>query len=90
MESKKIHENKAQSTKEARPYFPGRAEALQPLWSDNLVAVSGLCRVSGWAMALILRCTSAWEMQLWGQRQGGRQRLWPPVGSAVLLPQTWP
>ena len=39
-------------------------------------------------MALILRCTSAWEMQLWGQRLGGRQRLWPPVGGAVLLPET--
>ena len=58
-ESKKINENKAQSTKEATPYFPGRAEALLPLWSDNLVAVSGLCGVWGWPMVLIVRCTSA-------------------------------
>ena len=36
-------ENRAQSTKESRPYFPGRAEAQQPLWSDNLVAANGLC-----------------------------------------------
>ena len=79
---------KTQSTKESIPYFPGRAEALQPLWSDNLVAANGLCRVSEWVLALILRCTSAWEMHLWGQRQGGRQSLWPPVGSTVLLPES--
>ena len=38
-----MNENRAQSTKESRPYFPGRAEAQQPLWSDNLVAANGLC-----------------------------------------------
>ena len=89
-ESKKINENKAQSTKEARPYFPGRAEALQPLWSDNLVAASGLCTVWGWAVALIVMYTSAWEMRLQGQRRGGRQHIWPPAGDAVLLPEAHP
>ena len=29
-------------------------------------------------------------MQLRGQRRGGRQHLWPPVGGAVLLPETPP
>ena len=60
-----MNENKAQSTKEARPYFPGRAEALLPLWSDNLVAASGLCGVWGWALALILRCTSVGSEAGW-------------------------
>ena len=54
----------------------------------QLVAVSGLCGVWGLAMALIVRCTYAWEMDMWGQRRGGRQHFWPPVGSAVLLPET--
>ena len=31
-----------------------------PLWSDNLVAASGLCKVWEWDVALIVRCTSAW------------------------------
>ena len=48
------------------------------------MAANGLCRVSEWVLALILRCTTAWEMHLWGQRQGGHQSLWPPVGSTVL------
>ena len=29
-------------------------------------------------------------MHLWGQRWGGHQHLWPPVGGAVLLPETPP
>ena len=65
-----MNENRAQSTKESRPYFPVRAEALQPLWSDNLVAASGLCRVWGWDVALIVRCTSAWDMHLRGSEAG--------------------
>ena len=65
-----MNENRAQSTKESRPYFPVRAEALQPLWSDTLVAASGLCGVWGLAMALIVRCTSAWEMHLRGSEAG--------------------
>ena len=48
---------------------------LQPLWSDTLLAASGLCRVWGLAMALIVRCTSACEMHLRGLRRGGRQRV---------------
>ena len=83
-------ENRAQSTKESRPYFPGRAEALQPLWSDNLVAANGLWGVCGCAVALIVRCTSPWELHLRGQRRGGHQRLWAPADSAVLLPETRP
>ena len=39
-------------------------------------------------MALIVRCTSACEMHLRGLRRGGRQRVWPPAGGAVLLPET--
>ena len=38
-------------------------------------------------MALIVRCTSAWEMHLRGQGWGGLQRLWPPAGDAVVLPE---
>ena len=38
-------------------------------------------------MALILRCTSAWEMHLRCQGWGGLQRLWPPAGGAVVLPE---
>ena len=84
---KKINENKAQNTKEARPFFPGSAEALQPFGSDNLVAANGLCGIWGWPMVLIVRCTSAWEMHLRGQGWGGLQRLWPPAGDAVVLPE---
>ena len=40
---------------------------MQPLWSGNLVTANGLCGVWGWALALIVRCTSAWEMHLRGQ-----------------------
>ena len=46
-----------------------------------------MCGVWGWPMVLIVRCTSAWEMQLWGQGWGGLQRLWPPAGDAVVLPE---
>ena len=38
-------------------------------------------------MVLIVRCTSAWEMNLRGQGWGGLQRLWPPAGGAVVLPE---
>ena len=38
-------------------------------------------------MVLIVRCTSAWEMHLRGQGWGGLQRLWPPAGGAVVLPE---
>ena len=62
-----------------RPYFPGRAEALKPLWSTNLVAPNGLCGVWGWDVALIVRCTSAWEMHLRGSEAGWASA---PLGSA--------
>ena len=38
-------------------------------------------------MVLIVRCTSVWEMHLRGQGWGGLQRLWPPAGGAVVLPE---
>ena len=38
-------------------------------------------------MVLIVRCTSAWEMHLRCQGWGGLQRLWPPAGGAVVLPE---
>ena len=41
------------------------------------MALSGLCRVSGRALALILRCTSAWEMHL-------RVRGWVGVSASGL------
>ena len=52
------------------------------------MAAKGLCGIWGLAMALIVRCTSACEMHLRGLRRGGRQRVWPPAGGAVLLPET--
>ena len=52
-----------------------------------MVAANGLCGVWGWPMVLIVRCTSAWEMHLRGQGWGGLQRLWPPAGGAVVLPE---
>ena len=82
-------ENRAQSTKESRPYFPGRAEAQQPLWSQ-LGGSEWSVWVCRWAVVLIVRCTSPWELHLRGQRRGGHQRLWAPADSAVLLPETRP
>ena len=50
-----------------------------PLWSDNLVAASGLCGVWRWDVVLIVRCTSAWELHLWGSEAGWASA---PLGSS--------
>ena len=59
-----------------------------PLWSDNLVAASGLCGVWRWDVVLIVRCTSAWEMHLQGSVTGWASAPLASSGSAVLLPET--
>ena len=72
-----------------RPYFPGRAEALKPLWSNNwwhrMVCVGSGDGPWRWMSGAHLpgSCTCG------GQRRGGRQCLWAPGGGAVQLPESW-
>ena len=49
------------------------------------MAANGLCGVWGWAVALIIRCTSSWEMHLRGPEAGWASASLGSVGGAVLL-----
>ena len=59
---------------------PCSLSGLTTWWQQMVCVGSGHGR-----RALIVRCTSAWELHLWGQKRGGRQRLWAPAGGAVLM-----